>query len=235
MAQVVPGLPGLLNGCLEIFIALLLHEQQLILPLEPGIPVQAVCHPQKDGAEPQKQNQQRDADDQIPLQHPACIERRLVMGNHKQIQRDKPQGQHPEDIPGLGKILILHHFPHAVGRGIVGRRRKQPAKEIVAHPRPQAEPWGGIHPVGIHQNGRINSPGNAFDAGKDGANRQRNRSGFPHGDPERFYIGSRRRKGQRPQHRSRRDAAALAQYAPRHGKHHQRRCHPHQALPCRVL
>ena len=140
MAQIVPRLPGFLNGSFQAFVALLLHGKQLVLLLQSHIPVDADRHQKEDCVEEKHQKQKYDADHKIPLQNTPGIERVRILGDHKQIQRNEHQRQHPEHIPGLRKIFILDHSPHAVRRRIIGDGGKQPADRMIANRRPQTEP-----------------------------------------------------------------------------------------------
>ena len=85
-----------------------------------------------------------DTDHKIPLQNTPGIERVRILGDHKQIQRNEHQRQHPEHIPGLRKVFILDHPPHAVRRRIIGDGGKQPADRMIANRRPQTEPWRSL-------------------------------------------------------------------------------------------
>ncbi len=90
------------------------------------------------------QKQKCDADHKIPLQNTPGIERVRILGDHKQIQRNEHQRQHPEHIPGLRKIFVLDHPPHAVRRRIIGDGGKQPADRMIANHGPQTEPWRSL-------------------------------------------------------------------------------------------
>ena len=109
MPHVVPCLPGLLHGGLKVFVALLLQGQQLIFLLQSGVPVQTGRHHQEDRVEPEKKDQQGNAEDDVALQDPAGVERCLIARDHKEIERDEHKGQDPEHIPCLGEIVILDH------------------------------------------------------------------------------------------------------------------------------
>ena len=140
----MPRLPGFLNGSFQAFVALLLHGKQLVLLLQSHIPVDADRHQKEDCVEKKHQKQKYDADHKIPLQNTPGIERVRILGDHKQIQRNEHQRQHPEHIPGLREIFILDHPPHAMRRRIIGDGSKQPADRMIANRRPQTEPWRSL-------------------------------------------------------------------------------------------
>ena len=162
----MPRLPGFLNGSFQAFVALLLHGKQLVLLLQSHIPVDADRHQKEDCVEEKHQKQKCDTDHKIPLQNTPGIERVRILGNHKQIQRNEHQRQHPEGIPSLRKIIILDHPPHAVRRRIIGDGSKQPADRMIANHGPQTEPWRSLRLRQTGQHSGVDRPAKAVDTGK---------------------------------------------------------------------
>ena len=107
---------------MAVFIALLLHGKQLVFLLQSRVAVEAVRHQKEDRVEPDQQNEQRNAEDNVALQHAACIERRRIARDHEQVQENEHQRQNPEHIPRLRKVIVLDHCAYRVGRRIVRRR-----------------------------------------------------------------------------------------------------------------
>jgi len=75
-----------------------------------------------------------------------------------------------------------------VRRRIIGDGSKQPADRMIANRRPQTEPWRSLRLRRIDQHCGVDRPAKAVDTGKYRTDGQRNRSGFPKRDPERFYV-----------------------------------------------
>ena len=209
---------------------LLLHGKQLVLLLQSHIPVDADRHQKKDCVEEKHQKQKCDADHKIPLQNTPGIERVRILGDHKQIQRNEHQRQHPEHIPGLRKIFVLDHPPHAVRRRIIGDGGKQPADRMIANHGPQTEPWRSLRLRQTGQHSGVDRPAKAVDTGKYRTDGQRNRSGFPKRDPERFYVDHGCEQGQPRKHRRSRHTARIAHHASGGTKQRKQRGKPQNKL-----
>ena len=147
----------LLDGSFQIFIPLLLHGQKLVLLLQPGIPVQTVCHHQKNSIKPKQQDKESSADNDVSLHHSAGIQGALVTWNHKEIQGNENKWENPENIPCLCKIFILHHPLYRVRCGVIREKDEQPAECIVADDRPESEntavlPVKALHSKRVDEN-----------------------------------------------------------------------------------
>ena len=194
MTQIVPRLSRLLDGGFQAFVPLPLHDQKLVFLPEPCVAVQADSHQQEDRIEAKQQHQQRDTEHDVDLKDTPGLERCLIAGGHNDIEQDKYEGQQPEHVPRLREMFVLHHRAYSVGGWVVRRRREQPAGHVVKDARAQAEPrlqpWGPR----VDQERRADGAGDAVDTGEHCAYAQRDGSGFPAGNTQRFHIDQRCRQ-----------------------------------------
>ena len=184
----MPRLPGFFNGGFQAFIALLLHGKKLIFLLQSCILVKAVCHQQENCIEQEQQEQKCDAHNDVDLQDPPYTERYLVARGYKKIQQDEHHRKHPEHIPRLRKIVILHHCAHCVGGGIIGCSSGQPADHVIKNAGAKTEPRLVRRQLQPDRDYRTNGAGQAIQARKYRADRQRDGPGFPEREPQRFEI-----------------------------------------------
>ena len=235
MAHIVPRLPGFINGGFQAFIALLLHGKKLVFLLQSRIPVKAVCHQQKDRIEHEHQKQKRDAHNDVDLQDPPCPERYLVARGYKKVQQDEHQRQYPEHIPRLRKIVILHHCAHCVGGGIIGCSSGQPADHVIKNAGAKTEPRLVRRQLPPDRDCRTNGAGQAIQARKYRADRQRDGPGFPEREPQRFEIQENCHNRYEQQGERGRETEMIAKQPAAKAKPEQQRHLPYRKLCGRLL
>ena len=175
-------------------------------------------------------NKKRDAHNDVDLQDPPGLKRRRVTRDHEKVQQNEHKRQHPEHIPCLRKIVILHHRAHCMGGGIIGGGSGQPADRIIKDAGSKTEPRLVRRQLQPDRDYRTNGAGQAVQARKYRADRQRNRSGLPERGLQCFDIQKARRKCDNQQgERSRAVETIAKQSAAKAKPEQQRHC------PCRKL
>ena len=188
VAQIMPRLPGFIDGNAQVIIAGLLHGKKMIFLLKPCISVQTVGHKQKHGIEQDQNSKEYERDYNIPLQDSSSIQGTAVFWHHKTVQRDKDQWQDPEGIPGLCKIFILDHVSRGVGSRIPGEQHKKKRDEIVKKTGGRPEPQLVFCQMQRGGKEGVCGSGKAVDTGENGADCKENTARFPELNVERFVI-----------------------------------------------
>ena len=97
------------------------------------------------------------------------------------------QEQERKPVETPGKRFWKMWGPLLIKRRIIGDGGKQPADRMIANHGPQTEPWRSLRLRQTGQHSGVDRPAKAVDTDKYRTDGQRNRSGFPKRDPERFY------------------------------------------------
>ena len=118
VAHIVPGMARLLNGGAEAVVPRLLHGQEMVLPPQAVIAVQAGCHEVKEHIERQEQDQESKAEQEIELPQPSLFQNPRIPGDHGKVQTDEQKRHDPEHIPGLGKGFLFQKLPCGMGGGM---------------------------------------------------------------------------------------------------------------------